>query len=99
MAELVIRDEHLAWQLFDIAQRENRSVEAVLESLLAEHYPKSSNDEPSPGSFAALNLSAQKAGIGRDAASTDTSERSREILETEYADYLKRRMDEQSNSD
>ena len=99
MAELVIRDERLARKLYDIAHRENRSVEDLLESLLAERYPQSSDDRPAPGTFAALNWAAQKAGIGRDASPTDTSEHSREILETEYTDYLKRRMDEQSNSD
>jgi len=100
MDELVIRDKRLASKIYDIARRENRSVEDVLESLLEERYPQpESDDKPAPGSFAALNWAAQKAGIGRNAAQTDTSERSREILETEYADYLKRRMDEQSNTD
>ncbi len=99
MAELLIRDEHIAWRLLDIAQREQRSVEDVLDSLLA-NYPSESEAQETPkGTFAALNWAAEQAGIGLDAEPTDTSERSREILETEYADYLKRRMHEQSNTD
>jgi hypothetical protein len=99
MADVIIRNERLAWKLFEIARRENRSVDDIIETLVEEHYPNQTDDKPAPGSFAALNWSAEKAGIGRDSEPVDTSERSREILETEYADYLKRRMNEQSNSD
>lgn len=92
MTELVIRDERIAWQLLDIARRENRSVEAVLDDLLADYQPDT--ERPKPGTFAALAHSAREANI-RTEYPVDTSERSREILNTEYADYLKRRMDEQ----
>ncbi len=35
MAEVLIRDEQIARRLYDIAAREERSVEAVLEELIA----------------------------------------------------------------
>ena len=66
-----------------IASQENRSVEDVLENLLALY-------QPQPGTLAELAQSARKADI--HTGKTDTSDRSREILRTEYADYLKRRQ-------
>jgi hypothetical protein len=92
MAELVIRDERIAWQLLDIARRENRSVEAVLDDLLADYRPET--EQPKPGTFAALAEAARRANL-RSEHPVDTSERSREILHSEYAEHLKRRMDEQ----
>lgn len=100
MAQLLIQDEGIAWRLLDIARRESRPVEAVLESLL-EHYEPTApivEDEPQPGTFAALAAAARRANLSSPEP-VDTSERSREILNTEYADYLKRRMDEQQSSD
>jgi len=101
MAQLLIQDEKIAWRLLDIARREKRSVESVLESLLEDYESNGQVEEgePQPGTFAALLKAAQEARIGVDSEPTDTSEKSREILNTEYADYLKRRMDEQSNTD
>jgi hypothetical protein len=98
MAELVIRDEQLAWKLYNIAHRENRSVEDVLETLLEERYPQDVGDKPVPGSFAALAESARRANI-RSPHPVDTSSNSREILQNEYADYLKQRMEDQNDSD
>jgi len=46
--------------------------------------------------MAELAENARKAGLASENA-VDTAERSREILNTEYADYLKRRID--SNGD
>ena len=66
-----------------IALQENRSVEDLLENLLALY-------QPQPGTLAELAQSARTADI--HTGKTDTSERSREILRTEYADYLKRRQ-------
>jgi hypothetical protein len=90
MVELVIRDEQLASKLFDIARHEQRSVEEVLQTLIAEHY--GSDESPFPGSSAELAQSALNADIHSEPR--DTSSRSREILQTEYADYLKRRHHE-----
>lgn len=80
---------HLIDQLEALARRENRSAGELLESLLNQ-YVSSTPDEDIPlGSLAALARSAQEADLRSEA--TDTSERSREILKTEYADYLRRR--------
>jgi hypothetical protein len=99
MAELVIRDEQLAWRLLDIARRENRPVEAVLESLLETYIDTETMAEAPPGSLALLAQKAVEAGI-RSGRPVDTASRSREILHNEYADYLKkRRKDEQPDSD
>jgi hypothetical protein len=97
MVDLVIRNEQLAWKLLSIAQRENRSVESVLAALLA-RYDTEFEGRPALGTFAMLAQSAQEADIRSDMP-TDTSERSREILENEYADYLKRHMNERPDSD
>lgn len=98
MTEVIIRNERLAWRLFDIAQRENRSVEAVIETLVEERYPQATGDKPAPGSFAALAEAARRANI-HSPHPVDTSSRSREILENEYADYLKKRMEDQHDTD
>ena len=96
MTDLVIRDEHLAEQLRAVSQRENRSVEALIASLLeiyhAPTYPPEEGDEQHilPGSLAALAQAAQKARFS--SGETDVTAHSREILKTEYADYLLQRM-------
>jgi hypothetical protein len=92
MAELIIRSERLAFRLLEIARREQRSVEEMLEQWLEEHEPDAAQ-VPTPGSSEALLASALAADIA-SAEAVDTSARSREILETEYTDYLKRRLDE-----
>ncbi len=97
MADLVIHDD-LAKRLREIARRQNQTVEEML-TAIAEQYEPSVNDEiPLPGTPAALAASARRAGLRSDKV-VDTSERTKEILNAEYADYLKRRMDDQSNTD
>lgn len=93
MAELIIRDEELVAQLNAIAEREQRSVEEVLGDLLARD--SALLNDPKSGTFGMLVKSALEMEL--PFKPSDTSERSREILNTEYADYLKRRMDEQSS--
>jgi hypothetical protein len=92
MAELIIRSERLAFRLLEVARREQRSVEDVLEQLLDEHKLKSDVIQV-PGSSEALLASALAANIA-STREVDTSARSREILETEYAESLQRRLDE-----
>jgi len=97
MADLVIHDD-LAKRLREIARRQNQTVEEMLTAIV-EQYKSSVGDEmPIPGTPAALAASARRAGL-RSPQPVDTSERTKEILNSEYADYLKRRMDEQSNTD
>ncbi|MDX2138630.1 MAG: hypothetical protein SF123_11095 [Chloroflexota bacterium] len=92
MAELIIRSERLASRLLKVAQREQRSVEEMLEQWLEEHDTEF-GEMPASGSSEALLASALAAGI-ESSGEVDTSARSREILETEYAEYLQRRLDE-----
>lgn len=89
---------HLIEKLQRIAEVEHRPVEAVLESLI-EQYPlivpdteEADSDVPPLGTLARLAYEARK--VGFESGETDTSERSREILEKEFADYLLRRMED-----
>ena len=102
MADLVVHSENIARRLLDLARRENRSVEAVLETLLDTYSPEEPSEtegsEPQPGTFAALAKSAEEAGIRSDKP-VDTASRSREILNAEFADYVRRnQQDEQSST-
>ena len=98
MEALIIKDETIATRLRDIAEQEERTVEEVIGSMLDTYRGgRETSAAPEPGSFAMLAKSAQEAGIQSEA--TDTSERSREILSTEFADYLRRRIDEQADAD
>ena len=81
--------DELVERLESAARHENVSPQALIERWLAEHEHKITS--PEPGSFAALAQSAIEANIGGDAA-RHTVENSREILQSEYADYLKSRM-------
>jgi hypothetical protein len=101
MAELLIRNERLAWRILDIARRENRTVEDVLETMVTGYQAAETgvqSDEPEPGTSAALLKYALEAGIASEHP-VDTSDRSREILQAEFGDYLRRRLDEQSETD
>ncbi|MBZ0315060.1 MAG: hypothetical protein K8L91_01485 [Anaerolineae bacterium] len=89
---------HLVEKLRRIAEIEHRPVEAVLESLI-EQYPliapdteEADSDVPPLGTLARLAYEARKNSFhsGRH----DTTARSREILQNEFADYLLRRMDD-----
>jgi hypothetical protein len=87
MANLII-DDALARQLQEIARRENRSVDEVLESLLAQYTPNQ-GDKSSPDPLLMMADAARKFGLrsGR----SDISSRSREILSSEWPEYLKHR--------
>lgn len=50
-------------------------------------------DWPPPGSLAALALNARQANLG-GGKRTDTSARSREILQAEFPDYIRRHQNE-----
>lgn len=99
MADLIIHDEDVAFRLLEIARREERPVEAVLKSMLANYtQPESDEDEPKPGTFAALAASARRAGLASENP-VDTSERTREIMKTEFADHISRHTNEQTDAD
>lgn|SRR5574341_1583678 len=90
MSDLIIHNG-LAERLREAAHQHNLSVDAFLEMLL--QHGTSAGDVPAPtaaqpGTLAALGEAADKANLK---LSPNLSERSREILENEFADYLKSR--------
>lgn len=100
MADLLIPPE-LAAKLAALAQHEQRTIPELLEAMLA-YYPQTAaaapdvpeaapdtdenRDVPPLGTGARLLYEFDKIGFASDL--TDSVERSREILETEFADYL-----------
>lgn len=85
--------EDVAQRLTQIAEQEGASVGEVLQNLLNRYTPQSP-----AGSLAEMAQNAREAGLASDSA-VDTADRSREILNTEYADYLKRRMQKNADND
>ena len=83
---LVNIPEDVADRLKKLAQEQGSSVGDVLKTMLNRYAPEL------PGSLAEMAQNAREAGLA-SAQPVDTAERSREILSTEYADYLKRRME------
>jgi hypothetical protein len=85
-------------QLKELAAREGRSVDKVVREMM-KHYPPAQEDnvdeeheeeEAPPGSTAAFIKAALAAGIHLE--EDDLASRSREILEIEFVEYLKQRM-------
>lgn len=90
--------EELAEQLRRLAQREGRSVEEVVRDMI-EHYPpahdsnvdkEQGEEETPPGSTAAFIKAALAANIRT--GERDVASRSREILDKEFPEYLRQRM-------
>ena len=76
----------VAEELETLAARQGSSVNDFLKVLLSRYAP-----EMETATLADMAENARQAGIA-SAGPVDTSARSREILSTEYADYLKRRI-------
>lgn len=95
---------HISPQLADkltrLAERQHKTVDEVLERLLeaesVEETP-STLDHPRPGSGAALLKAALEADINGNG--DNLAENSREILNNEYPEYLRRRIKEQNSED
>ncbi len=85
MGEIVIQNEHLAWKLYEIARRENRSLTDTLVSLLAKKYPDFLNDH----TFTDESVPAVQIRLSHD---VDISYDSSELLENAYQAYLKRQL-------
>lgn len=79
--------EEVAHRLEQLAEQEGSTVGDLLRTLLNRYVP-----ETPPGSLAEMAQNAREANLA-SAKPVNTAERSREILNTEYADYLKRRID------
>jgi hypothetical protein len=91
MANLII-SEKLLQALLDAAAREQRPVEAIAEQALNDYLQAvEETPTPQPATFAALAKSARDAKLSSPLP-VNTAENSREILETEYADYIVQRM-------
>src|SRR5579871_753225 len=92
MTDFTIPDD-LAEQLENIAQRENRPldevVEAALRSYAEEHV---STEAPSEKDDLFLLIAQAADELGEGSKEGDIAERSREILDTEFPEYLMRRM-------
>jgi hypothetical protein len=88
---LVNIPEDVAQRLAKLAEEQNSSVGEFLNVLLNRYAPVGP-----AGSLAEMAQNALEANLASEYP-VDTSDRSREILNTEFADYLKRRMD--NNSD
>lgn len=96
MTDFTISDE-LAEQLKEIAQRENRSIDEIFEDALREyadtHVETSVDDEPlteAVNGFLAIAQAADE--LGERSKEGDISERSREILDNDFPEYLMKRM-------
>ena len=92
--------EELARKLNELAARENRPVEEVLEALVKERRPFSEAiAENRPVTPNPLLLIAQAADqLGDSSELGNLSEMSREILRLEFPQYLVERLQQQDNS-
>ena len=83
--------EEFAERVQKVANRQNRSAAEVLEELFDDKYGEDQTDnEPDDNPLLRIWEMAQEANI--PFKEHDLSVRSREILESEYADYLLKRM-------
>ena len=78
----------LAEKLARIAERDQLSLDTVVENFLERHVEDSNQPAP-PGTLAALLQAADEADLY--SGYTDAADRSREILHTEYGEYLRRK--------
>lgn len=79
--------EEFTQQLEQLAERYDVDVVVLLEQLMMRYAPKKKR-----ATLADLGRNAKEAGLA-SRRPVNTAERSREILNSEYADYLKSRVD------
>ena len=84
--------QDLALRIEELAEEQGSTVEDLLRGLVDQEIPKKTRT-----TLADLAEIAVSAGLASDKP-VDTAERSREILETEYTDYLKRHQTESPTS-
>ncbi len=92
--------ESLVQRIQAAAARKGQSPADLLGDLLTEvedHTSEVPGTVAAPGTLDALIEVAERTDLGSTDA-VDTSIRSREILHTEFADYLKRRMEQDDNA-
>jgi hypothetical protein len=93
MSELIV-DDSIAMRLRQIAEQENRPLDAVLAAMLAA-YPASR--EPSDWPLKMAMMAEADTDIEWNEYATDLSERSREILNNEFGAHLLKRLNENDN--
>ena len=79
--------KEVAQRLEKLARAQGSSIGDLLKALLSRYAPESPR-----GSLAEMAQNAREAGLFSP-QQVDSADRSREILNTEYADYLKHRTD------
>lgn len=84
--------ETLLQQLEKIAEDEKRTPADLLESLLSGYVQMRGKKATKRGTLADFARVAEQMGL-RSAQPVDTAARSREILETEFPDYIRRNWD------
>jgi hypothetical protein len=94
MADLILTGQ-VADKLRDLAERQGRTAEAVVEEMIQQYGPakapeESGDNEAPPGSTAAFIKAALAANIRT--GERDVASRSREILDNEYPEYLRQRL-------
>jgi hypothetical protein len=95
MAELIIDDEIMK-RLREISKQENRPLDVVLRSILDSY---SSARQPSDWPLMMAKMAEADTEIVWNEYASDLSERSRELLENDFADYLLKRLpDDDDNS-
>lgn len=85
--------DDIVQRLHQLAEQEKTSVDELLKHLLDQHTPKSSHITLSDMAKNALTANLVSNRM------VDTAEQSRTILNAEYTDYLKNRMDNDKNGD
>lgn len=89
---LVIQDEQLAHDLARVAQQEDLAVEELLKSMLAQYTaqkpPQSDDFAPGTSQWVAAHLDE----IAFETANPIAMDDIEEVLRTEFADYLLKRM-------
>ena len=80
--------ESLAQKLTQIAERDHQSLDEVVETLLEQQVAET-NPPALMGTLAALIQAADEADL--QSGLSDTADRSREILNSEYVEYLRRK--------
>jgi len=88
MTELIIDDE-IAKRLDQIAQQENRPIDAVLRSMLESY---AGLVQPSDWPLIMAKMAEADIDIDWNEQAADLSERSRDILDNEFTDYLLKRL-------
>ena len=82
----------IARRLEELAERDNLEIDDLLRDMLERYPDNGESDQKQWATLADLARNAKEANLA-SLGPVDTAERSREILNTEFADYLKSRIE------